>query len=125
MIPARCLLTHVRAVISILILLSICRFASASDSPADLPKSAIERSQITSPGSPVFVLKAKVLETTNPANSDYRAEIEEDWVAPDKWRRTVKTNEFSQLLVVNGEDQRTIGSRLLSELASDDRQGIL
>jgi hypothetical protein len=34
---------------------------------------------------------------------DYHAEIEEYWVAPDKWRRSVKTNKFSQTLIVNGE----------------------
>ena len=69
----------------------------------DLPKKAIERSQITLSGSKAFVLKAKVLEITNLNNADYRAEIEEYWVAPDKWRRVVKTNKFSQTLVVNGQ----------------------
>jgi len=78
-------------------------FATAIDSPADLPKKAVERSQITSSGSRPFVLKATVVEITNLANVDYRAEIEEYWMAPDKWRRSVKTNNFSQTLIVNGE----------------------
>jgi len=94
---------HIRATASILI--SLIVFASsavAGDSIADLPKGAIERSQITSPGSRPFVLKAKVLEVTNPSNERYKAEIEEQWVAPDKWRRTVKTSDFSQTLIVNG-----------------------
>jgi len=77
--------------------------ATAIDSPADLPRKAVERSQITSSGSRPFVLKATVLEITNLTNVDYRAEIEEYWVAPDKWRRSVKTNRFSQTLIVNGE----------------------
>jgi len=70
---------------------------------ADLPKKAIERSQITLPGSHPFVLRARVLEATNPSNVNYKAEIEEYWVAPDKWRRTVRTSDFSQTLIVNGE----------------------
>jgi len=78
-------------------------FAGADDSLADLPRKAIERSQITSSGSRPFMLKAKLLEATNPSNEAYIAEIEEYWVAPDKWRRTVRTSEFSQTLTVNGE----------------------
>ncbi len=92
--------------VTALILISLIVFATlaaTSDSLADLPKKAIERSQITSPGSHPFVLKAKVLEITNPSNADYHAEIEEYWVAPDKWRLTVKTSSFSETLVVNGD----------------------
>lgn len=93
-----------RHAISILVSLFACAsFAAAGDSIADLPKRALERSQITSPGSHPFVLKAKVIEVTNPSNLDYHAEIEEYWVAPDKWRRMVKTSSFSETLVVNGD----------------------
>lgn len=74
----------------------------ASDETSDLPKKAIERSQLTLPGSRPFILKAKGLESTNLGNVDYRAEIEEYWSAPHKWRRTVETNKFSQVLIVNG-----------------------
>ncbi len=84
-------------------LLAIPSFVYGSDSLDDLPKKAIERSQITAPGSRPFVLKATVLEITNPANKDYRAEIEEYWVGPEKWRRTVKTSSFSETLIVNGD----------------------
>ena len=78
-------------------------FSAGTDQLSDLPKKAIERSQITLSGSKPFVLKAKLLEITNLNNADYRAEIEEYWVAPDKWRRVVKTNKFSQTLVMNGQ----------------------
>jgi len=84
-------------------LVAFASFATAGDSLADLPKKAIERSQITAPGSRPFVLKAKVLEITNPSNMDYHAEIEEYWVAPDKWRRAVRTSKFSETLIVNGD----------------------
>lgn len=78
-------------------------FAVAGDSIVELPKKAVERSRITAPGSSPFILKAKVVEITNLANTNYRAEIEEYWVAPDKWRRSVKTPNFSETLVVNGD----------------------
>jgi hypothetical protein len=83
-----------------LALFSSC--AVASDSLSDLANKVAKRSQITLPGSRPFVLKAKVLESTHPANTNYRAEIEEYWVAPDKWRRVVKTSSFSETLTVNG-----------------------
>jgi len=96
--------SNIRAPCSILIFLTaFCSFSVAADSLEDLPKKAIERSQITSPGSHPFVLKAKVLEITNPANATYQAEIEEYWMAPDKWRRVVKASGFSETLVVNGD----------------------
>lgn len=87
----------------VLLLLGLLNLAPATDSLADLPKKAIERSQITSPGSHPFSLRASVLEATNHANQNYKAEIEEYWVAPDKWRRTVKSSDFSETLIVNGE----------------------
>jgi len=94
---------NIRTTSSILILLIACCSSSLADSNSDLPKKAIERSQITSPGSQPFVLKAEVQEVTNPSNANYKAEIEEYWVAPDKWRRTVKASGFSQTLIVNGD----------------------
>lgn len=83
-------------------LIAFCSFSVAADSLTDLPKKAVERSQITAPGSHPFILKAKVLESTNPANANYQAEIEEYWVAAGKWRRVVKTSNFSETLIVNG-----------------------
>ncbi len=91
----------VMAVLSSLVL--FVSSAAASDSLADLPKKAMERSQITAPGSRPFSLKAKVVEITNLANANYQAEIEEYWVAPDKWRRVVMTSSFSETLIVNGD----------------------
>jgi hypothetical protein len=92
-----------RAATSILISGIVFLSGAAAEDLAGLPKQAIERSQITLPGSHPFILKAKVSEATNPANTNYNAEIEKYWVAPDKWRRTVKTSAFSQTLIVNGE----------------------
>ena len=80
-----------------------CSLAADKSSIADLPKHAIEQSQITLRGCRPFHLKARVVEATNLDNDSYKAEIEEYWVAPDKWRRTVKASEFSQTLIVNGD----------------------
>lgn len=81
-------------------------------SMSDLPKYAIEHSQLTLPGSRPFHIKLQVVETTNLENDDYKGEIDEYWVAPDKWRRTVKTPSFSQTLIVNGDkvDEQRTGS---------------
>ena len=78
---------------------SLCLCASEK---GDIVKQAVEKSQLTLPGSRPFHLKAIVIEGTNPDNDEYKAEIEEYWVAPDKWRRVVKSPEFSQTIVVNG-----------------------
>jgi hypothetical protein len=88
--------------LTLLGLLTFYNSLAASDSLADLPKKAIERSQITAPGSHPFVLEAGVQEVTNPSNTNYKAEIEEYWAAPDKWRRTVKSAGFTEILIVNG-----------------------
>lgn len=97
-------MSNIRRSLPVLIsLLALTSLSVAVDSLDELPKKAIEHSQITLPGSHPFVLKAKVLEVTNPSNASYQTEIEEYWVAPDKWRRTVKTPSFSETLIVNGK----------------------
>jgi hypothetical protein len=92
---------------AIFLLCALTFAASTSDDRGStpLPKvtaRAIELSKVTAPGSAPFHLKAVVSEPGN-RNSDYNAEIEEYWAAPDKWRRTIKAAAFSQMLVVNGE----------------------
>jgi hypothetical protein len=69
---------------------------------ADLPQHAIDQSQLTLPGSQPFHLKAEVFEKTDRDNDSHNAQIVEDWVSPDKWRRTIKAGQFSEVLVVNG-----------------------
>jgi hypothetical protein len=71
---------------------------------ADAAAHAVELSQLTLQGSPPFHLKATVVETTNP-DSGYRAEIEEYWVSPGKWRRTISSPKFSQILLQSGSEQ--------------------
>jgi len=88
-----------------IIICGLAASAMAKDNPN--PKSvgeAMERaaqlSQLTTPGSTPFHLKATIAELNSP-DSDYKAEVEMYWVARDRWRRTVKTSDFSQTIVVN------------------------
>jgi hypothetical protein len=71
---------------------------------AELPERAVRQSQITLPGSQPFHLKAKVFEATNADNHNYDAVIEEWWSAPNKWRRTITSTNFSQTVVANGSE---------------------
>ena len=92
-------------VIFICCLITIC---SAKDEPrpknvAEAMEHAAKISQLTYPGSTPFHLKATIAELDSP-DSDYKAEIEEYWLAPGKWRRTIKTPEFSQTMIVNGQE---------------------
>ncbi len=93
---------------SIALLICMLAFsASATDhgkpiSLADATANAVKLSKITVPGGTPFHLKA-VVGQPGQSNSDYKADIEEYWIAPDKWRRTVKTPAFSQTLIVNGD----------------------
>jgi hypothetical protein len=63
---------------------------------------AVQRSKLTVTGGTPFHLKAQIAQTANP-RPEYAAEVEEYWVAPEKWRRTVKSTGFSQTLIVNGD----------------------
>lgn len=69
---------------------------------AEVATRAVEQSKLTQTGSTPFHLKAKILESTNP-DSDYKAEVEEYWVSPEKLRRTISSPGFSQTLIVNGD----------------------
>jgi len=84
----------------------LANFASQSDegrnSLAEAAEHAVQQSKLTLPGSKPFRLKAEIVETTNP-KSDYRASIEEYWISPSKYRRTIESPDFSQTLVVNAD----------------------
>ncbi len=98
------------SLLGVMVLATPGTLAAKRNSTADLPKHALESSELTLPGSHPFHIKLRVREATNPDNDEYDGEIEEYWAAPDKWRRIVKTAAFSQTLIVNGsatEEQLT------------------
>jgi len=63
---------------------------------------AVTASQLTLAGNKPFHLRASIVESTNP-DSDYKATVEEFWISPTKWRRTIQSPHFSQTLIVNGD----------------------
>lgn len=66
----------------------------------DAAASAVKQSQLTLSGSPPFHLRASITNQANPA-SDYKATVEESWLSPKHWRRTIESPGFSQTLVVD------------------------
>ena len=69
---------------------------------ADAVDNALKQSQLGLPNSAPFHLKASITNTAHPSPG-YKAEIEEYWLAPQSWRRTIESPAFSQTLVVDGE----------------------
>jgi hypothetical protein len=66
---------------------------------------AIQQSKLTLAGGVPFHLKAHItnaVANATPPKREYWAEVEEFWVSPEKWRRTVQSAGFSQTLVANG-----------------------
>ena len=55
---------------------------------------------LTEPGGTPFLLQAVITERGDPSE---HVEVEISWVAPDKWKRTIRSQEFSQTLIVNGD----------------------
>lgn len=62
---------------------------------------AVQQSKLTLPGGAPFHLKAHIASAGVP-RLEYSADVEEYWVSPEKWRRTVQSASFSQTLIANG-----------------------
>ncbi|HEX3585013.1 MAG TPA: hypothetical protein VH024_03415 [Candidatus Angelobacter sp.] len=62
---------------------------------------AVQQSKLTLPGGTPFHLKAHIASSGAP-KPEYSADVEEYWLSPEKWRRTVETAGFSQTLIANG-----------------------
>ncbi len=94
-----------RALLAVVCGTAILAFAGDKDkvSLADVAEHAVQQSKLTLPGSKPFHLKAEIVETTNPS-SEYQAKVEEFWSSPEKWRRTIEAPDFSQTLIVNGDE---------------------
>jgi hypothetical protein len=63
---------------------------------------ALEESSLTGVNAVPFHLRVHLFESTNPP-SPYQAEIEEYWVSPQQWRRSIDSPDFKQTLIVNGD----------------------
>jgi hypothetical protein len=62
---------------------------------------AVQQSKLTLPGGTPFHLKAHIA-SSGTSKPEYSADVEEYWVSPEKWRRTVESAGFSQMLIANG-----------------------
>jgi hypothetical protein len=69
---------------------------------AQAVENAVQQSKLTLSGSAPFHLKAHIA-NAGAAKPEYAADVEEFWVSPEKWRRTVKSAGFAQTLIVNGD----------------------
>src|SRR5579864_980850 len=63
---------------------------------------AVQQSRLTLAGGAPFQLKAHITNAGAP-KPEYTADVEEYWVSPEKWRRTVQSAGFTQTLIVNGD----------------------
>lgn len=64
---------------------------------------ALQQSQLTVAGGTPFHLQAHIA-AAGKSHPEYAADVEEYWISPEKWRRTVKSSDFSQTLVTNGNE---------------------
>jgi hypothetical protein len=62
---------------------------------------ALEKSSLTKANDKPFHMRIHLVESTNPP-SDYRAEIEEYWLSPQQWRRSIDSPLFKQIVAVDG-----------------------
>lgn len=70
-------------------------------SVSEAAEHAVQQSKLTLAGGTPFHLKAHIASTGTP-KPEYSADVEEYWVSPEKWRRTVEAAGFSQTLIANG-----------------------
>jgi TonB family protein len=63
---------------------------------------AVQQSKLTLAGGVPFHLKAHIT-NAGATKPEYSADVEEYWVSPEKWRRSVQSAGFSQTLIVNGD----------------------
>jgi hypothetical protein len=61
---------------------------------------AVQQSKLTVADGAPFHLKAHIT-NAGASKPEYTADVEEYWVSPEKWRRTVQSTGFAQTLIVN------------------------
>lgn len=89
---------YARVACAALLALSAMARAQQVPNPADSPPSVVQATLIA-PGNPPFHLKATITAGHDPSPV---GQVEISWVAPNKWRRTIESDDFSQTLIVNG-----------------------
>jgi hypothetical protein len=75
--------------------------SAIAQQPAQTATPTIVQASLIAPGSTPFHLKAAITERGDP---DFKANIEINWINEKKWRRTIQSQDFSQTLIVNGDE---------------------
>jgi hypothetical protein len=76
-----------------------CAYQNALASGEPLAPKVVQATLI-SPGSPPFHLRAAITER---ADFNEHIDLEIFWASPEKWKRTIRSQDFSQTLIVNGD----------------------
>ena len=77
-----------------------------AENPAAAIKKAVERSRLDQPGTKPFHLKAELAPSrARDRGSNRTGEIETWWASPKQWKREVRSPEFHQVAIVNGDQE--------------------
>ena len=75
-----------------------------ADDPEKLVKKAVERSTLNQPGTKPFHLKAVLAPSSDrDRGSNRTGEVEIWWASPTQWKREVRSSEFHQIAIRDGE----------------------
>jgi hypothetical protein len=75
-----------------------------ADNPVNTVKKAVERSTLNQPGTKPFHLKAVLAPSfERDRESNRTGDVEIWWASPTQWRREVRSPEFHQIAIVNGQ----------------------
>jgi hypothetical protein len=88
-----------------------------------VPDAQVVQAWLTEPGSTPFYLQAVITERSDP---NEHIDVEMSWLTPDKWKRTIKSEEFSQTLIVNGEKvfEEDSADMVIEQIAGDGTPGL-
>jgi hypothetical protein len=87
--------------VSLALYSSICLFAEDMDAKI---RKAVERSTLDQPGTKPFHLKAAIAPSfERDSGSGRTGTVEMWWVSPTRWRREVRSPEFQQIEIVDGD----------------------
>jgi hypothetical protein len=95
-----------RVAVAVLCLVTFSAVAAQANDLAKLVKKAVETCTLDQPGTRPFHLKAEYAPSRERDNDSHRTgDIEIWWETPTKWRREVRSPEFHQVAIVDGEKQ--------------------
>jgi hypothetical protein len=78
--------------------------SARADSPVNTVRKAVERSTLNQPGTKPFHLKALLAPSfERDRESNRTGEVEIWWASPTQWRREVRSPEFHQIDIMNGQ----------------------